>query len=110
MGRLAFRTAVLLRPQLFGLRVSVEHLLKLPCIFSGKTCRFKHAVSVFSPAAPAPSALPLSSKLMSSMGSTVLVTLWQRPHTTSLCNCPAKVEWMMQLHETFVEPREVLWM
>jgi hypothetical protein len=44
------------------------------------------------------------------MGSTVLLTVPQRSQMTSLCSCPANVEWMMQLQETFVDPREVLWM
>jgi hypothetical protein len=50
---------------------------------------------------------PFSSKLMSSIGSTVVVTFPHRSHFTSLCSEPAKVEWMMQLHDTFVDPREV---
>lgn len=52
--------------------------------------------------------LALSSRLISSMGSTVLVTFPQRPHRTSLWSWPAKVLCTTQLHETLVLPREVV--
>lgn len=68
----------------------------------------KQAERVFSPDTTSPP-FPLSSKLMSNIGSTVLVTLPHLSHLTSLWSWPAKVEWMMQLQETLVEPREVVW-
>ena len=53
--------------------------------------------------------LPLSSRLTSNMGSTVVVTFPQRSQRTSLCSWPANAEWMIQLHDTFVDPRDVEW-
>jgi len=51
----------------------------------------------------------LISRLMSIIGSTVLVMFPQRSHLTSLCSWPEKVEWTTQLQDTFVDPREVEW-
>ena len=64
---------------------------------------------VFSPLPPSPFPLSFNSKLISNMGSTVDVTFPHFSHFTSLCNCPAKTLCTMQLQETLVEPREVVW-
>ncbi len=46
---------------------------------------------------------------MSSMGSDLSATVPQRSHLTSLCNSPAKVEWIMQMHCSDVDPLDVAW-
>ena len=52
---------------------------------------------------------PSTSRLISSIGSTVDVMVPHLSHFTSLCSWPKKVVCMIQLHETFVDPREVAW-
>lgn len=56
-----------------------------------------------------PLVLLLISRLISIIGSTVLVMFPQRSHLTSLCNWPEKVEWTTQLQDTLVDPLEVEW-
>jgi len=103
-----FTAAVFFWSQLLRLRKSAHKFRWLRDRSFIKTHLRKHAANVFSPDTTSPP-FPFSSRLMSNIGSTVLVTFPQRSHFTSLCSWPANVEWMTQLHETLVEPREVMW-
>lgn len=56
---------------------------------------------------PAAEPLPLTSKLISNIGSGVELTFPHRSHLTSLCSVPSNVECTMQMQEAAVFPLDV---
>jgi hypothetical protein len=104
-----------LRAKFLFLRESFLDLRYLRCIAcqrnEGKETDLCKQLSSVSPTEELPFIVPLAlnSKLTSNMGSLALFTFPHLPHSTSLCNSPACVEWMTHTHEMLVEPRELAW-